>query len=447
MINIPPIKPSTEIKAEILPDVSKIWKIGQVLNARAETGGDALSKIVIRIGQQLIEARTPIPIKTGEELQLQVKALGDPPLLSIVTTADTKSIAIQQLRTFIAQQNDISQFIQSSHKLVNDKSIPQEIRQLVNTFIAKLPTPENTFNVDQLKRLIQNSGVFLEAKIPQQQPATTTQDFKAQLLKISQEITKAIEVNITKAQSNPQEIQKIVKQFVNGDIDAKQLGQLIHQTLKKEHVAQVTQYLSNIVAGKPLPQPAILKTDFFIQLENIFKHIKNLPNAKQLNETLLTSLKNLPVLEELKINIDNALAKITTQQLVPLTREADNFLLLLFGILIKDKDAFHLIDFRIEEEKNHNKNEESNWHVTINFEFKELGKIQAKIHLLGSKIATAFNAERSSTVDKIKQNIHLLENALQKLGLDVTSIDISQISQIDQQHHFPENIHILDENA
>ena len=61
MINIPPIKPGTEIKAEILPDITKTWKIGQVLNATTETGGEALNKVLLRIGQQLIETRSPIP--------------------------------------------------------------------------------------------------------------------------------------------------------------------------------------------------------------------------------------------------------------------------------------------------------------------------------------------------------------------------------------------------
>ena len=68
-------------------------------------------------------------------------------------------------------------------------------------------------------------------------------------------------------------------------------------------------------------------------------------------ENLLNLLKNITALQEMKTAVEHSLAKITSQQLIPLTREADNFILLLFDLLIKDKDSHQLINFKIEEEK------------------------------------------------------------------------------------------------
>ena len=160
MINIPPIKPGTEIKTDIIPDITRTWKTGQVLHATAETGGDALSKILLRIGQQLVEARTPIPLKTGEQIKLVVKSLGEQPVLSIQTTADRTDIAADKLRHFIAQQQDIRPLIQLGQNLVKNENINPDIRQLIQQFVNRLPTVEQLVNPTQLKQLCHGNAHY-----------------------------------------------------------------------------------------------------------------------------------------------------------------------------------------------------------------------------------------------------------------------------------------------
>ena len=119
---------------------------------------------------------------------------------------------------------------------------------------------------------------------------------------------------------------------------------------------------------------------------------------------------------------------------------------MLFDLLIKDKDSHHLINFKIEEEKNNKNDEHSNWIVTINFDFKSLGGIEAKIHLIENRISTLFNAENPNTVNKIKQHIGLLENAYKRIGLEVIKLDISH-KKLENNLTIPDGIHLLDENA
>jgi len=442
MINIPPIKPSTEIKAEPLPDVTKIWKVGQVLNATAETGANALSKAILRIGQHLVEARTPIPLKEGDSIKLLVKSLGETPLLSIQTPASTPNIAANKLRAFIAQQQSLLSLFKISQELLTNKHTPIKIKQLISELIDKLPTTEQVTNTKQLKQFIQSSGIFLESKISNQPSPNIQQDLKAQLLKISSYLQSTGITSLTTNGENPKQLQNIITQFIKAEINPKQLTQFLSHTFTKQQIDNIQSFLSTLnSATLPLP-----KTDPLNNLNQLFAHIQKQTNSKQVIEIILNLLKSIPALQELKTGIEHALAKITSQQLIPLTREADNFLLLLFDLLVKDKEDLHLINFKIEEEKNNNDNKNSSWTVIINFKFESLGAIEAKIHLIENRVSTLFNAENTDTVNKIRQNIDLLETAYKRIGLDVIKLDITQ-KRLDENLTIPGGIHLLDDNA
>ncbi len=76
MINIPPIKSSAVVKPELLTEITKTWRVGQVLNATTQQGGDALSKVLIQVGQHTLETKTPVALKPGEDVKLLIKSLG-----------------------------------------------------------------------------------------------------------------------------------------------------------------------------------------------------------------------------------------------------------------------------------------------------------------------------------------------------------------------------------
>jgi hypothetical protein len=442
MINIPPIKPSTEIKAELLPDVTKIWKVGQVLNARAETSADALSKAILRVGQYLVEARTPVAIKEGDSIKLLVKSLGETPLLSIQTPTSIPKIAANKLGAFIAQQQSLINLLKVSNELVVDKQTPIKIKQLISELINKLPILDQVINAKQLKQSIQSSGIFLESKIHHQPNTNIKPDLKAQLLKIGKQLQSAGITASTTNSGDTKQLQKIITQFINGELPQKQLTQFLSHTFSKQEIKNVQSFLSSINSTL-LP---LEKTNSLSNLNQLFIHIQKQTNSKQIAESLINLLKNISSLQDLKAGVEHSLAKITSQQLIPLSREADNFLLLLFDLLVKDKEEHHLINFKIEEERNHKENSESSWSVTINFSFKSLGAIEAKIHLIENRISTLFNAEKPETVTKIKQNIKFLETAYQKLGLDIIKLDISN-KKLNSRLEIPGDIHILDENA
>lgn len=50
------------------------------MNATAERNANAQDTILLRMGQSMLEAKTPIPLKAGDQLKLLVKSVvGDTP--------------------------------------------------------------------------------------------------------------------------------------------------------------------------------------------------------------------------------------------------------------------------------------------------------------------------------------------------------------------------------
>jgi Flagellar hook-length control protein FliK len=440
MINIPPIKPSTSIKAEILPDITKTWKVNQVINATTERGGEALSKVILRVGQHLLEAQTPIPLKTGDSLRLLIKSMGETPLLNIQTSTTQAELATDKLRLFIAQQQSLSTFIKMTQKLISGDNIPTNVKNLLNQLISSIPSKEQFLQPARLKQIIQNSGVFLEPKLAIQNTSNINQDVKAQLIKISNTIQSHLIANNTP--STEKNLNNLISNFVKGNISIKQLSQQLPALLTKAQTLSLETHLKTF----DKLSFTVAKTDSLYNLNQLFTHLHKHIQTKQLIESLLNAVKNNTAMSELKVAVDNALSAITSQQLTPLTKEADNFLLLLFGILIKDKEHIDLINFKIEQESNNNNNEDTNWTVTLNFHFKATGKFQAKVHLLDTQISTVFTAENTQTSQLIKSNFHLLNNAFKNLGFNKITLDVTQ-NKISDSLDKPGNIQILDERA
>ena len=341
MINIPPIKLGTEIKTERLPDISQIWKTGQVLNATVETGSETMDRILLRIGQHLVESKTPMPLKTGDQIKLLVKTLGETPLLAIQTKLDTPDIAADKLRAFIAQQINPLQLMNTTQKVLNTESISPALKQQLQLLVNQIPDIEEILQPQQLSRLIKNSGVFLEPRLLANS-AQIQQDIKGQLLKLNNLLQQELPTTPNQA-GDTKQLQKIISDFIRGDTNLQQLVRSLYNALPRESMQQLLQAISGN------RQPA-LPEEFMPALNQLLTNIKQQPQAKALTETLIKLIQNTQALQELKASVEQTLARITSQQLIPLTREADNPLLLLLGLIFKDKDSSYLVDFRIEQE-------------------------------------------------------------------------------------------------
>lgn len=452
MLIIPPTQSTTAVRTEVIPDVTKIWKVGQVMSAVAERNANVQDTILLRMGQSMLEAKTPVALNAGDQLKLIVKSIaGDTPVLKIQTasTSVPNRIVAQNLKSFIAQQKDLTSLLQLSQKIIDSPTIPRIIKQQLTNLHLQLPSAEQVTQAKTLKNIIQNSGVFLESKLNHQQKEAfkfgslkqddVKQDLKSQLLKITGELkTIAPELTI-KSQVTTSKIHSVINQFIKGEINLVQLSTLLTNRLTTSQSQIVQQFLNT--ADKTL-----LSRELIGNFTTLLNHLRQQPMPQKLLSDLSSLLKTMGLLQELKTNVNGALAKITSQQLTTLTRETDNLLLQLFDLNLKDKDENHLIQFRLEEEEPAKDKDSSGWKISLNFNFKELGPFQANLHLKDNNISTVFSAEKDSTAKSISEQMDMLDKALTGIGFEAINLGVKQGS-VSQPRDIPESVHMLDEKA
>ncbi len=468
MLIIPPTQSTTAIRTEPIPDVTKVWKVGQVLNATAERNVKAQDTILLRMGQSVLEAKTPIDLKAGDQLKLLVKSLvGDTPVLKILSAATTNphQVIAQNLKSYIAQQKDLTSLLQLSQKIVENPTIPKIIKQLLTNLHLQLPTAEQATQAKLLKKMIRDSGILLESKLNQQQTKglqhdailqnnlnrnILQSDIKSQLLNISAQLKRfapelfSSELTMKPSVTTKYNVDYLINQFIKGEITLTQLSTLLTNTLSISQSQLIQQFLNTA-------DITLLPKELLHSFTQLLNYIQQQSRPQKMLGDLSSMLKNMSLLLEIKTSIDGVLAKITSQQLIPLTRESDNLLLLLLDLNLTDKNENHIIQFRLEEEQSTNQHNDSNWAVTLNFNFASLGPVQAKLHLTDNNISTLFRAEKESTAESITKQINLLETALKDIGFDAINLGVTQDS-INQpgdltDRDLADNVRILDEKA
>lgn len=485
MINIPPLKSSTGIKTELLPEVGKVWKVGQILNATAQQGGKAHSEVLLKMGPYILQAKTPVALESGQNVKLLVKSPGNPelkqlPLLSIQTSlpdlSDNQTLKLSQLTSQIASHK-LAQFIAIQQNLSDLQVSGQKLLTLLNqspkllnnilpdSLVGKLQTLQNTQQVSiqhldtsQLKQKILDSGIFLENRLHQQlqsnpkagiQQSGLVNDLKYQLLSIKAEL--ATHTTINQAANNNQTLstQSFTQLLatlptIKLPQQLQQLVSTLSQSLNPSHLGQLINVISQSLSGNSLAGKTVAE-DLKLLSQQILLSIQQSTQPQQLLQQLLQRLQLQQSLQELSQQLEQSLGKITSLQLQPLSREPDNLVLLLFNLVFKDAHEHFDIQFRIKQEDASNDEDQQSWTATLSFTFKRLGKVKTDIHLINNKVSTVFYAEKPTTASKIKTLLPELESAFNKAGLDVTSLDVTSLTNADE-NIVPPSYHILDEN-
>lgn len=462
MINIPPIKPSTSIQTELISNVSKTWRVGQVLNATTQRGGEALSKVLIKLGEHTLEAKTPVKLETGQEIKLLVKAAGENnltklPLLSILpadTPLEKSQIASFKLRQFITLQTSFSTTQQNVQLLLANK---QATNLLPKELVAQLAKLQNSLQLrpdqgvtspQQLKQLVENSGIFLESKL---KTATDhklltenviSNDFKNILLKTSSLLSK---INATSQQyladnvKITPEVKNLIQQIIlNSSGKPATLVDSLISNLPRPLLHQVVVLLNGANSNPPATSQAQMIADMVLQ--NLHNTITPQQKLNEISTLLHTKL----LLLDLAQQIDRSLSQITSLQLQPLSREVDTLTLLLFNLIMKDKEESTDINFKFEQESE--TSETDSWRITVIFNFRTLGKIQSSIHLKDRQVSTIFQCEKESTSNAICKNKLLLENKLQQAGFETVGT-LVKTSPLQENLIVHTQTHLLDENV
>ncbi|VAW60281.1 hypothetical protein MNBD_GAMMA11-2378 [hydrothermal vent metagenome] len=476
MINIPPLRQSTPIKTELIADITRVWKVGQVLNATAEQGGNALSKVLIRVGQYTLEAKTPIALRNGQDIKLLVKTLPDNlseqlPQLSILppakqTPSSPASLATARLRQFIAVQQSFSQVQLTAKQLTDNKlstsQLPTSLNEQLGRLQDSLTLNSKSMSGAQLKQQILNSGIFFESKLlrqslsKQSNSPSLVNDFKYQLLGIRTEL-----INLSSSSVRPQnasqsltptrlnDLQSALERFYTRPQQATEASARINSIINTLSRPALTQ-LSTLLSTSPV-EATTLNTK--ATQNNSSEEIAILSKAllaitqqyPQAQHVLLEQLKFRLLLTDFTQQLDQSVSKLTSLQLQPLSREADNMVLLLFNLIFKDSHEKFDLNFRIQQQNKASDESHENWLVTLSFNFKTLGKVQSKIHLMDNQLSSVFHTEYSATADKIQQLLPVLQSALETGGFNVAHLAVKN-TLMEENPINTMQAHLLDEN-
>lgn len=171
------------------------WQVGQLL--QATVAENVAGKILLSIGNRQVSSETSLALTKGQQLTVQVRSLGDIPLLRITSGPVTPPL-IQAIRALIPQQDSMTPLLASLARLAQTAQppVPPLIRELTRAMVRNFPDTAAVTRPDTLRTAIKQSGLFLESKLAQQVApdsvktsnpapiAAIQKDFKANLLQL-----------------------------------------------------------------------------------------------------------------------------------------------------------------------------------------------------------------------------------------------------------------------
>jgi hypothetical protein len=448
----------------LLRRVPETLRVGQVLSATTQRGGEAMSKVLIQLGEHTLQAKTPVRLETGQEIKLLVKAAGDAelgklPLLTILPAKQAQpgnveltntQLAQHKLRQFIAIQQAFNQPLQTAQAILTNKPglnlLPAKLINQLNQLQSALQLPAEQLSGKQLKQQIENSGIFLESKLKhlsQGNSINLNQDFKQLLLSIRQLLNSSglgkspAEMEVAPLSS---EQRQQIQQLLQGSIRSyASLSERLIQMLPRSLLQPVVQLLTG-------QQPTMNVTaDVRALAELISQTLQHKTGSQQQTQELMSLLNTRFMLLDLATQVERSLGQLSSFQLQPLSREADGLTLLLFNLLLKDKDQAHDIHFRIEQENTAQDPTQQGWKVSIYFSFNTLGKLQADIHLMDNQVSSVFYCEQDATSARVRSLLPVLQDNLDKAGFIVNGMRVSTRAS-DESPVLPPQTHLLDEN-
>lgn len=404
-VKIPvPLQPlSTTPQREISPLLKQL-QVGQVLPARvlAELKPDLVR---LRIATTELLARTPLPLKTGTRLRLEVISQRPIPELRILRE-HPKTVAeqrVQAVRTAVARQlppAEMRRIVTEMRSAIAEVRRPTTAMRQTTSDVRSHTDPTNPpeavrrfesilrdagikpaqLTPKQVQRAVMLSGVFHEARLLTG-GAPETNDLKLRLLQLLAVLT--------------------------GD----------HSKLPNPtHTPRVEGDTRPPPEGQTPPTPRA--------------------NA---GDTLLNRLVRL---------IEGAVARIQLQQSVALPVDDSPRQAWQIDLPIQLQEGTDDVKLRIERDADGGGHSGgSGWSVNLAFQFDTIGALQCRIGLSDERVATTFWCETPATHARVEERLPVLQQALEAQGLEVVHLTGVVGEPGEPLIHVPMPDSLLDERA
>jgi hypothetical protein len=156
----------------------------------------------LRIGNNVIDARSTLPLATGQSLTVQVTHSGEQTILRVVPDTTAETAMTQGWRQALPRQTDMqpamTEILQVAHEAASDAATPagarlsQPLTTLLRAFVDALPTLHIFSKPEAFRQAVLDSGLFLESKLAATansgQPPALANDIKFGLLRLQQQL-------------------------------------------------------------------------------------------------------------------------------------------------------------------------------------------------------------------------------------------------------------------
>ncbi|MCK5190523.1 MAG: flagellar hook-length control protein FliK, partial [Methylococcales bacterium] len=197
-----------------------------------------LSHPVAKNSQNIPSALSLVNIqnfKPDQSVVLEVKKAGiHPEFIIIDNKSESEQKVLETVKQVLPIQQPVSdlvnQLIKTLPLIINNENVPDTLKRLAREILESIPLVKNASDPKQLKKLIHNSGLFLETKLAysiEKNSMPIQADFKAQLLKLQYAFKKALNLKKTQQlQSNDLNLLKEMQQKAESSLAKIILNQL-----------------------------------------------------------------------------------------------------------------------------------------------------------------------------------------------------------------------------
>lgn len=392
-----PLQPLLTAPQREITSLLKQLQVGQVLPARvlAELKPDLVR---LRIATTELLARTPLPLKTGTRLRLEVISQRPIPELRILrehpkTAAEQR---VQAIRTAVARQLP-----------------PAEVRRILTE--VRSPTTETRHGPTEVR-----------SHTDPAKPAEAVRRFESILR----------DAGMKPAQLTPKQLQRAV--MLSGVFhEARMLTGGAPETADlKLRLLQLLTVLTGDDARPPLtPQTPRGEGDARPPPEG-----PTPPNPRaNAGDTLLSRLIRL---------IEGSVARIQLQQSAALPVDDSPRQAWQIDLPIQLQEGTDDVKLRIERDADGGgQGGGPGWSVNLAFEFDTIGTLQCRIALSDQRVATTFWCETPATHARVEERLPVLQQALEAQGLEVVHLSGVVGEPGEPLIHVPMPDSLLDERA
>jgi len=417
-IKPPHIQITTPNTANVKPATSQ-WRTGQVFDATlvARPKSDSFT---LKVGPDTLQAtgKPPAqpnqPLEPGTKLKLEVLATSPQLTLKVLPPPTPAPATTEALKQHLPKQTSLTPLLANLSALVKPSTntqLPPALVKSIEHLLKSLPTAHQISKNDAeaTKRIMKESGIFLEqhllkSKSLESRAQTLNSDFKANVLKVLQQLQHYQKSDKPTSQTNS-DTQKNTLQL------KPPLPPLPSLTTPNKSGEVKAPLLNN------LPQ----------QLTST-PTLKNAPiQAQARSQPTINQASPLAfIVEELSKQIEGAVSRVRVTQLANIPSDATQPLNLNIELPVRKEDAIDLFQIRIKEEDDeHNKQTNDKnmaWKVTLAFDLEALGPMYASITVFEKTVSTTLHAERSKTTKLIDRNLSTLSKNLTDVGLNVEKL-------------------------